>query len=88
MVGCVLYPFNLGCFPSLVGLSQFLHAFLRCIFDIRKTLRITGLTGTISPNLPWIISQFVRPRFIITSRLSNHFCFLKLHGIRAAGLRL
>ena len=78
VVGRVLYPFDFGCFPSLIGLSKLLNAFLRSIFDIRETLHVSGLSGAVRANLSWVIPKFVKPGFVATSRSICHLYFLRL----------
>jgi hypothetical protein len=75
----VLYAFDFGCFPSLLGLSQLLNAFLRRVFDIRKALHISGLSGAVGAHLAWVIPKFVKPGFVISYCSICHLYFLRLH---------
>jgi hypothetical protein len=56
-----LYPRG---FQRLIGIVQLLYAFISGIFNGRKPLRISGLTGAIRSNLARIIPKLIRSCFV------------------------
>src|SRR5258706_8364288 len=55
-VGRVLNTLDDSCFNSLIGICQFLHAFVRRVLDCGEPLRIAGLASTLRTPLSRIVA--------------------------------
>jgi hypothetical protein len=67
MISCIFATLNGGSFQRLIGVGKFCHAFLRRIFNLRKLLQISGLSGAVWPDLVASASQIVESRLIIAT---------------------
>jgi hypothetical protein len=74
MIGGVLASIDCGSLKRLIRIGQFRDAFFGRIFDLRKLLQISGLSGTVRSHFVCAGSQFVKLCLIITARPFYH-CF-------------
>jgi hypothetical protein len=64
MVGRVFTAFYRFRFKGLIRLDQFFDTFFGNIFQVGKSLRISGLPGTVRANLAGISAEFIGPCFV------------------------
>jgi hypothetical protein len=75
MVSRIFDAINAGGLNRLIGISQLGHTFVRGIFNCGEPLRIARLSGTVRPDLPRIVSKFIRLGFV-TGRMPFSFAVL------------